>query len=276
MLSALRTHWPEYLIEACLLGIFMIAACVAVALIEHPESRLRTRIRPRLARRALIGCLMGLTAIALVYSPAGRLSGAHLNPAVTLTFLTLGKLAPWDAVFYCAAQFIGGAAGVAASRVVLGHRLQHDAVHFAVTQPGLQGRHIAWISEFVISFVMMAVVLASSNHPLSAPYTGVLTGLLVALFILVEAPFSGMSMNPARTLASALAARSFRGLWVYFTAPPLAMLAAGAAYTGLSQHVYCAKICHGKGSHCVFRCDMESLRTRIPSHTDSIQAGPHR
>ena len=61
-----------------------------------------------------MGAIMGLTAIGLIYSPWGQQSGAHLNPAVTLTFWRLGKVATWDALFYVLAQFAGGALGVLA------------------------------------------------------------------------------------------------------------------------------------------------------------------
>jgi aquaporin Z len=95
-----RTHWPEYLMEAAGLGIFMVSACGFGTLLEYPASPVRQAIPDPLARRALMGLAMGLTAIALVYSPWGKRSGAHLNPAVTWTFWRLGKVAPRDALAY--------------------------------------------------------------------------------------------------------------------------------------------------------------------------------
>ena len=96
-------HWPEYLMEAAGLGLFMISACVFGTLLEHPASPVRAgRCPTPLVRRVLMGLAMGLTAIAIIYSPWGQRSGAHMNPAVTLTFLRLGKVAPADAVFYVA------------------------------------------------------------------------------------------------------------------------------------------------------------------------------
>lgn len=112
MLNALKNHWPEYLIEAVGLGIFMISACAFGALLEHPKSLVRQAIADSLTRRTLMGLAMGLTSIGIVYSPWGKQSGAHLNPAVTLTFFRLGKIAKPDAIFYVLAQFIGGIAGV--------------------------------------------------------------------------------------------------------------------------------------------------------------------
>src|ERR1700759_2549094 len=103
MLEALKKHWPEYLMEAAELGIFMISASVFTIMLFPPASPAVHAIASDFVRRALTGFAMGITAIALIYSPWGKQSGAHINPAVTLTFLRLGKVAPWDAVFYVAA-----------------------------------------------------------------------------------------------------------------------------------------------------------------------------
>ena len=145
-----------------------------------------------------------LTAVAIIYSPWGRRSGAHFNPAVTLTFWRLGKVAGWDAAFYIAAQFLGGVAGVGVARAWLGAPVAHPAVHYAVTVPGPAGPLVALGAEIAISFVLMLVVLTVSNSR-AAALTGLCSGLLVATYITLEAPLSGMSMNPARTLASAVA-----------------------------------------------------------------------
>lgn len=261
MVASILTHWPEYLIEAGLLGTFMVCACLAVLCIQHPQSRITRAIPHSHTRRVIIGILMGLTAIALIYSSAGQRSGAHMNPGTTLTFLLLGKVKPWDAVFYILAQFLGAIAGVSLAHTLLGRHVRHESVNYAATLPGRYGLRIAWLAEFAIAFIMMTMVLFSTNHSRSAPYTGIFAGLLVALFIAVEAPISGMSMNPARTLGSALFARSFRGLWIYFTAPPLAMLCAAGLYVTVvgREHVYCAKINHEGHARCIFNCNIRSL-----------------
>mgnify|MGYP003465459333 CR=1 FL=1 len=105
--AALLHHWPEYLIEGWALGVFMISAGVFATLLESPDSPVHAAIHSDVLRRVLIGVAMGLTAIGLIYSPWGKRSGAHMNPAVTLAFLRLGRVRRWDAVFYVAAQFVG-------------------------------------------------------------------------------------------------------------------------------------------------------------------------
>src|SRR6266513_2948450 len=120
MLNALKKHWPEYLMEAAGLGIFMVSASVFAILLYHPASPALRFLPEEFPRRVLMGLAMGLTAIGIIYSPWGKQSGAHLNPAVTLTFYRLGKVAPWDAVFYVVSQFAGGVAGVVLLATVAG------------------------------------------------------------------------------------------------------------------------------------------------------------
>src|SRR5262249_60582250 len=127
---AVREHWPEYLMEAAELAAFMISACLVVALLDHPTSPLSSIVPHATVRRILTGMAMGLTAIAIIYSPWGKQSGAHFNPAVTLTFWRLGKVAGWDAVFYIAAQFIGAVVGVLVAAVLLGDAIAHPAVRY--------------------------------------------------------------------------------------------------------------------------------------------------
>src|SRR5258708_1654844 len=119
MWLAVKSHWPEYLMEAAELGAFMIGACTAAVVLFDPESAVAQGIPQPVLQRLLMGFAMALTAVAIIYSPLGKQSGAHFNPAVTLTFLRLGKIHPWDAAFYVVFQFVGGLAGVLLSAAVL-------------------------------------------------------------------------------------------------------------------------------------------------------------
>ncbi|MEP6688494.1 MAG: aquaporin, partial [Gemmatimonadales bacterium] len=229
-LARWRRHWPEYAMEAALLGGFMVSACLFSVLLFHPDGRMAHLLPNPLARRALMGVAMGSTAIALTYSAWGKQSGAHFNPALTLAFTRLGKVAPWDAAAYIGAQFAGAVLGVMVARALAREMLGHAQVHFAVTRPGAGGTAVAFVAETVISGLLMTVVLTASNHPKAARFTGLFAGLLVATFILVEAPLSGMSMNPARTVGSGFWAHDWTAAWVYFTAPPLGMLLAAELY----------------------------------------------
>src|SRR5438876_10499503 len=106
--------------ETAGLGLCMISAALFATLLAHPASPVYQAIPDPLVRRGLIGIAMGLTAIGIIYSPWGQQSGAHLNPAVTLTFLRLRKIEPADAVGYVLAQFAGGIAGVLLAAAFIG------------------------------------------------------------------------------------------------------------------------------------------------------------
>ena len=232
----------------------MISACLFGALYEFPGSPVRQAIESSLIRRMLMGLSMGLTAIGIIYSPWGKQSGAHINPSVTLTFFRLGKIKVWDAVFYIACQFVGAVAGVWLVSLVFGKQVSDPAVRYVVTLPGPMGPWEALIAEFVIAAILMSAVLHVSNHHWLDRYTGLFAGALVAIFITFEAPFSGMSMNPARTTGSAFSAEIWNGLWIYLTAPPLGMLLAAEFYLWRAgkNSVKCCKLHHHNTKRCIF------------------------
>ncbi|MBX9599849.1 MAG: aquaporin [Bryobacteraceae bacterium] len=260
--ESFAAHWREYLIEGWALGTFMISACVFAVLLEHPASPINHAMENSLLRRAGGGLAMGLTSIVILLSPWGKRSGAHLNPAVTLTFFSLGKVAKWDAVFYGAFQVAGGIAGVALAGLLIGPALHHSAVNFAVTLPGPRGPLAAFAAETGISTLMMLTVLTVSNTPRLSPYTPYFAGSLIALFITFEAPLSGMSMNPARTLGSAVNAGVWTSLWIYFTAPVLGMILASRLYVARRgiHRVFCAKLHHHNQQPCIFRCRFGAMQ----------------
>jgi aquaporin Z len=256
-----RKHWPEYAIEAWALGMFMISAGVFTVLIEHPDFAIRGAIESAFLRRCLIGVAMGATAVALIYSPWGRRSGAHMNPAVTLTFLHLRKIGRIDAVFFIAAQALGGLLGVLLTLAAFGERFAAEPVAYVATLPGPGGALVAFGFEVLMSCGLMAAVLLFSGNARLSAYTGLAAGALVAVYIAVEAPFSGMSMNPARSLASAAPGGFWSDLWIYFAAPPLGMGLAAAGYTRLAGRagVRCAKLHHAADVRCI-HCGYEPPR----------------
>jgi aquaporin Z len=216
------------------------------SLLEHPSSPVRLALSSAFVRRVLMGLAMGLTAAALVYSPWGRRSGAHFNPSVTFTFYRLGKVSRTDAACYVAAQFAGGVLGIAGAAGLLWPWISDASVNYVATVPGPSGDAAAFAGELGISFLLMLTVLAVSNRARLARFTGLFAAALVASFITLEAPLSGMSMNPARSLGPSLVGGLRQGLWLYFVAPPLGMLAAAELYVRLNGRasVRCAKLRH--------------------------------
>ncbi len=260
MTEALKTHWPEYLMEASELCLFMISACAFTVLLYHPASPIAQGIQNEVIRRVLMGVAMGSTAVALIFSPLGKRSGAHFNPSVTLTFFRLGNIKGWDTVFYILFQFAGGIVGVVIASLVLGTLVSHKAVNYAATVPGPKGSTTAFVAELTITFILMTVILTVSNNKRLDRWTGLFAGALVAVYISIESPLSGMSMNPARTFGSAFGAHQFTSLWIYFTAPPLGMLLAAEVYKRIkgTRAVACAKLHHYNNARCIFRCNFQA------------------
>ena len=187
-----------------------------------------------------------------------------MNPAVTLTFLSLGKIAPWDVLFYIAFQFLGGIVGVLVASFLIGLPLQHAAVNYVVTVPGRSGVRVAFAAEFVISALMMSMVLWVSNSRRLSRFTPLFAGALIATFITFEGPLSGMSMNPARTFGSAFSADEWTSLWIYFVAPVGAMLFASVVFRlrrGVDA-VFCAKLRHCNNQPCIFNCRYGDLNAQ--------------
>jgi aquaporin Z len=256
-----RIHWPEYLIEAGALGAFMISACVFGTLLGAAASPVVATVPSAFVRRMLMGVSMGLTLVAIVYSPWGRRSGAQMNPAVTLTFHRLGRSSRRDVAGYVAAQFVGGALGVMVSSALLGDWLAAPGVRYVVTEPGMAGIVVAFVAEALISAVLLTMVLHVSSSERWKRYTGAFAGILVAVYITLEAPLSGMSMNPARTVASALGANHWMSVWLYFVAPLVGMLGAAELFARMraGREIPCGKLMHAEP--CLF-CE----------HVASVQA----
>jgi aquaporin Z len=177
---------------------------------------------------------------------------------------------PWDAVFYIAAQFTGGVSGVLLSKFLLGAIIAHPSVNHVATVPGPTGVGVAFFAEAFIACGMMLMVLLSTNTPELAPITGLFAGTLVFLYITFEAPFSGMSINPARTVASALPSGIWTSGWIYFVAPVSGMLLAAQIYAVIkttSPHA-CPKLHHGTQQRCIF-CGHAALTSAVSMQTSS-------
>jgi len=136
-------------------------------------------------------------------------------------------------------------------------------VSYAATLPGPRGVAVAFVAETAISFGLMATVLLFSSSARLARFTGLAAGCLVALYISVESPFSGMSMNPARTFASAAAGMIWQHFWIYLVAPPLGMLVAAQLHLGFRSALPpgCAKLLHPENVGCIHCGHQPSIQT---------------
>jgi aquaporin Z len=270
-----RGHWPEYLIEGWALGSFMLSAGVFTVLLESPALPIRGLVPDPFVRRAIVGTAMGLTAIGLIYSPWGRRSGAHMNPAVTLSFMRLGLVRPVDGLLYGLSQLAGGTLGVIAGYLITAGALARPEANWVATVPGSGGLLPAFALEFAMALALMFIVLRLSSSASLRGLTGCAAGVMVALFITFEAPHSGMSINPARSLASALPSGLWPAFWIYLLAPPLGMLAVAELHRRLSVNPlgHCAKLVHDQATRCIHCGYMPPIATTAATLDPADGAG---
>jgi aquaporin Z len=123
---------------------------------------------------------------------------------------------------------------------------------------------IAFIAELITSFVLMEVVLLATNHRKLARYTPLFVALVTVFYYMLSTSISGYSVNPARSFSSALFAQIWQGIWIYFIAPGLGMLAAATLYRKVASadRIYCAKVFHDFQSNCPFNCRIAALYGR--------------
>jgi aquaporin Z len=238
MIEGIKKHWKVYLMEACGLAGFVMGAGLLTILLEHPDLPVMQSKFGNYAmlRRIPLGIIMGayITVVALLF---GKKSGAHINPAATWTFYRLGKINKLQAILYTVAQFAGAIVAAQLLKLTVGKWFAHPLINFAITAPKPpHGSMSAFIAEFIISFIMMLMVLLASSSKRFEKFVAILSGVLIAMYIIIEIPFSGMSLNPARSFAAALAGNKWEHLWIYFAAPIPAMFVAGEVYREWKQN----------------------------------------
>jgi aquaporin Z len=174
---------------------------------------------PADARRLLNGFLFGTVGAAIAYSPIGKMSGAHINPAMTFAFWLEGKLLWRDASCYVLAQMIGAAFGAAALLVwgVVGASDQWGA--------SVPDRSVPeWIpvaGETICTFLLVLLIFVFAANKATQPFTPLVNPPLFAVLTWLEAPLSGASANPARSFGPELVAWLWQSWWVYWIGPCL-------------------------------------------------------
>ncbi|MGH9046415.1 MAG: MIP/aquaporin family protein [Acidimicrobiales bacterium] len=228
---------------------------------------------------ALTGGLFGTTGALIAISPLGKVSGAHINPIVTLAFVLRGRMRRWLAVGYVAAQLAGAVAGAA---TLLAWGPEGREVDFGATVPGAAyGPVLAFVGEAATSAALVILLLVFvGSKPLRA-FTPALFPPLYAFMVFVEAPVSGTSTNPARTLGPAVVAGVWHAWWVYWAGPATGAVVAVAVsrlHALRDLEIEAAKVYH-------FEHDIHGLLHPAPAPpragddetgrpTDSRAAGP--
>ena len=255
------SHLAEYASEFAGTAFLLFCVVGAVGFLFGTSSLLPGLLPSSALRLLLVGLLLGGASGLVALSPPGRLSGAHLNPAMSLGFWLLGKMHGRDVAGYCAGQLAGGMVGTLLGRAVFG-RLARE-VHTASLTPGPGvGWWAAGAGESAATFVLALAVYTFVSHKTLAHWTPLLATALVGLLVCLDGNYSGAGMNPARWLGPAAAAGvwSFGGIYAF---APLGgtMLAAGLRRSGVLRHPlpHTGKLFHDARYRSLFRDD------RMPS-----------
>lgn len=206
-------------------------------------------------RRLITGFLFGSTGALIAVSPLGKISGAHINPVVTLAFLVEGKIRARHAAGYLIAQLAGAVVGCLP--LLLWGKMGRS-VAFGATMPGSGlSPWLAAAGEAATTFALVILLLVFLGHKRIRPFTPLLLPVLYAFMVWLEAPLSGTSTNPARSLGPAVVASDWSFWWVYWLGPAIGALVAVAAHrrTWLrALEVDVAKLAHFEHDpHGVFR-----------------------
>jgi aquaporin Z len=194
-------------------ALFVLGALSAVALVRDAGA----------ARLALTGTLVATVVSAIAASPVGRVSGAHLNPALTLAYRALGRVSDRDLAGYMIAQLAGALAGGLAFRALWGHAAR--AVGGGVTHPAVPAT-VALALEAAMTALLVGVIVACVSSARLARFTPLAIWPVIAALIWLLSPDTGTSLNPARSAGPAVAFGDLRDLWLYLVAPTVGALVA--------------------------------------------------
>jgi aquaporin Z len=210
----------------------------------------------------------GLVVVGIAFSPLGRRSGAHLNPAVTIGMWLQKVTGRADLAGYCTAQIIGGIAGVATARA-WGPQVADTTVHWAVIAPAARMNEAAAAAvEAGATFVQLVLVFGILTSRRYHQWAPVVAGVSLTIFIVALAPVSGAGFNPVRGLAPDVLANVYPAIWIYLAGPVAGSAAAAAAVIAWGRRPVTGKLYHDPAISCHLRCALPH-RTAASSRADA-------
>ena len=250
----MHLHWNEYIAEMLGTAILLFFGTSAIILNFGNDAFIKQLISDEVARLFITGLMFAGTASIVAISPLGKLSGGHINPAVSLPFWLLKKMHHRDLAGYVVFQFIGAAIGSTIAVLVWGNAFWN--INGAVTLPG-SGISIfeAFLAEIVMTFILIISILKMLSHHSTARFTPLMVWILIALVVLLGAQISGTSINPARSFGPLIVTNVWQDQWIYMTAPIIGGLIAAAAYRARifgTMRLKTAKLFHTPSYRCIF------------------------
>lgn len=213
----MKSLWPLYLSE--LIGTaLLVAVGLSVVIADFGSGSFIVHYLPDAGpRRLLTGFLFGCTGALIAISPLGKISGAHINPVVSLSFWLEGKMGGAHAAGYAVAQLLGGIVGAVP---LLAWGAMGASVRFGATVPGDTFSPLdALGGEAVTTFMLVFLLFLLLGHARLRRFTPLLFPFLYAVMVFLEAPVSGTSTNPARSVGPAVVSGDWYGWWIYFAGP---------------------------------------------------------
>ncbi len=187
-----------------------------------------------------VSLAFGLTVLTIAYS-LGHISGAHLNPAVTLGLWAGGRIPAKEILPYMIAQVLGGIAAASVLFVIVtgnGSAIGNFAANgFGEHSPGNYSMLAAIVTEFVMTFMFLIIILGATDEKAPKGFAGIAIGLALTLIHLISIPVTNTSVNPARSISQALFVGDWAlsQLWLFILIPILGALAAGLVYQYLKK-----------------------------------------
>ena len=241
----------------------VLGALSAVALVLGDGSPVRETISSESARLLLTGVLVGGCVSLIVISPLGRLSGAHINPAVTLAFRLVGRVSGHDVVGYLLAQLLGALAGALTFRRLWGSVAL--SVDGGVTHPAVATPAAIAIETGMTALLVMLIFVFVSRERL-ARWTPLMLWPLIGALVWKGSPYTGTSLNPARSAGPALAFSDFADLWLYVLAPVLGAVAVAGLWRRRHPRTWpmTAKLFHDPRYPCSLDSSLPAMPPTIP------------
>lgn len=255
-------HVAEWAAEFAGTGILVFVALSALTVMFRPGSAFEDWVPSTSSRLLLIGVLLAGVIVAIATSPLGRLSGAHLNPAVTLAFWITRHVHPHDLFGYWGAQFLGGLAGVLALRALWGDAAA--GVDYGVISPAVAPGPAVLIEGLMVGVMVVVMFLFLSEARLTR-WTPVAAGAVVALATWLGAQRTGTGLNPARTIAPSLLTGDWPQWWVYVVGPLAGAAIVAAVWWAAPRAVLTAKLFHDPAYRSVLRTHLPARPAHAPA-----------
>jgi aquaporin Z len=239
--------WSLFLSEVVGTALLVLGGLSFVILMFGEGSPLPRHLPDAGLRSAITGFLFGLTGASIALSPVGKVSGAHINPAVTFGFWLFGKLSSGTLGLYVAAQLVGASL---AALLLLGWGSMGRSVAFGATVPGTG--YSVWTAlggEVVTTFAMVALMCIFISYRPLRRFTPAIFPPLFSFMVWAESAVSGTSCNPARTFGPALISGQWDGWWIYWVGPLAGTFAASVIFSRLARRIEVAKLYHFDSAH---------------------------